>query len=199
MKIIGITGPTGAGKTTALREMAALGAVILDCDEIYHDLLQTNESLRQELGARYGDVILPDGMLDRKKLGAVVFGDEKALEDLNVITHRYVAERVDREIAHAKAGGRPGVAVDAIALLESGLATRCDATVAVIAPAELRIRRIMNREGIGEDYARARVEAQKPDRFFRENCDYTLENNGDDGAAFGGEAKALFSKLLKED
>ena len=91
MKVIGITGPTGAGKTTALNALRSLGGQIIDADAVYHDLTRSSPALRAELEARFGPVYNGE-TLDRKKLGAVVFQDQKALADLNAITHKYVAQ-----------------------------------------------------------------------------------------------------------
>ena len=200
MKIIGITGPTGAGKTTALRALADLGACVIDADAVYHQLLEESAPMREALTARFGASILDDGgKIDRKRLGNLVFGDPAALADLNAITHRFVEEEIARLEAQAAREGRPAVAIDAIALIESGVADRCDAVVGVLAPRELRVRRIMAREGIPEDYARRRVEAQREDEFYRTSCGYLLENNGEgDEAAFADRARTLFAQLLAE-
>lgn len=198
MKIIGITGPTGAGKTTALRELERLGGCVLDCDEVYHRLLAGDEPLRRALTARFGDLSGPGGCVDRKKLGAVVFDDPSALEDLNAITHRRVVEEVDRILALEAQAGRGAAAIDAIGLFESGLDRRCCATVAITAPPEVRVRRIMAREGISEDYARARVQAQRPEAFYTSRCGYTLHNSGPDPAAFARQARRLFASILSD-
>ena len=200
MKIIGITGPTGAGKTTALRALADLGACVIDADAVYHRLLEESAPMREALTARFGASILDDGgKIDRKRLGNLVFGDPAALADLNAITHRFVEEEIARLEAQAAREGRPAVAIDAIALIESGVADKCDAVVGVLAPRELRVRRIMAREGIPEDYARRRVEAQREGEFYRTSCGYLLENNGEgDEAAFADRARTLFAQLLAE-
>ena len=199
MTVIGITGPTGAGKTTVLRVLASLGAVILDCDAVYHDLTLTCVPMREELAARFGaDIFDAGGELRRKALGAIVFDDPAALADLNAITHRYVAQAVDQAVEGARREGRPAAAVDAIALLEGGLGELCDATVAVVASPETRVRRIMAREGIGEDYARLRVSAQKPAQYFEEQCDYVLRNDGDDPAELEVRAWTLFDTIINK-
>ena len=171
--ILGITGGTGCGKTTLLRCIAAQGGLILDCDAIYHELLRNDPALLSAIEARFPGSV-ENGVLQRKKLGSLVFSDEKALTDLNAITHGAVKAEVLRRLSE-----KPRLAaIDAIALFEGGLATLCDITVAVTAPEEARIQRLMVRDGIGRDYAKRRITAQKSAEWFRERCDYCLENNG---------------------
>ena len=171
--ILGITGGTGCGKTTLLNCIAEQGGLILDCDAIYHDLLRTDPALLSAIEARFPGSV-ENGVLQRKKLGNLVFSDEKALEELNAITHGAVKAEVLRRLSE-----KPRLAaIDAIALFEGGLATLCDITVAVTAPEEARIQRLMVRDGIGRDYAKRRIAAQKSAEWFRERCDYCLENNG---------------------
>ena len=171
--ILGITGGTGCGKTTLLNCIAERGGLILDCDAIYHDLLRTDPALLSAIEARFPGSV-ENGVLQRKKLGNLVFSDEKALEDLNAITHGAVKAEVLRRLSE-----KPRLAaIDAIALFEGGLATLCDITVAVTAPEEARIQRLMVRDGIGRAYAQRRITAQKSAEWFRERCDYCLENNG---------------------
>ena len=170
--IIGITGGTGCGKTTLLNVIRTAGGLVLDCDAIYHELLLTDRLLLAAIDARFPGTV-EGGILQRKKLGAIVFSDEQALSDLNAITHCAVKTEVLRrlEIAPALA------AIDAIALFESGLAQLCDVTVAVTAPVEDRVRRLMARDGISESYARSRIQAQHDDGWFRSRCSHILENN----------------------
>jgi len=177
LTLIGITGGSGGGKSTALRCLASKGACIIDCDEVYHALTAESSEMREELIARYGDVY--DGtVLNRQKLGKVVFADPEALADLNRITHKYVDAEIDRLLTeHARCGGTLA-AIDAIALLGNRFADKTLCNVAITAPVEDRVRRLMAREGISEEYARNRIAAQKPDSYFEENCDFTLRNNG---------------------
>lgn len=200
MTVIGITGPTGAGKTTVLNVLQDMGGAVADCDAVYHGLLRASAPLREELRARFGGEIFDGaGGLRRKALGAIVFGDAQALASLNAITHRHIVAELERLIAQAGAQGRPAIALDAVALLESGAGALCHVTVAVTAPEEARAARIMAREGIPEEYARARIRAQKPGSWFEQHCTYTLRNDGD-LAGFEARARALLTHIIyKED
>ena len=151
-------------------------------------------ALLGEIGARFPGTV-EDGALQRKKLGEIVFRDEKALAELNRITHRHVTDEVLRCLRrHAMAGGTLA-ALDAIELLESPLAARCDFTIGVIAAEETRAARIMARDGVGRDYALLRIRAQRPDSYFRERCDAILENNGDEASFISNINKLLEEKL----
>ena len=169
--IIGITGGTGCGKTTLLAAIEEAGGLVLDCDAIYHQLLSSDASLLAAIDARFPGTV-ENGVLQRKKLGSIVFSDEQALLDLNTITHSAVKDEVLRRLDTA-----PDLAaIDAIALFEGGLAPLCDVTVAVTAPVEDRVRRLMARDGISEDYARKRIAAQHDEAWFRRHCSHVLEN-----------------------
>lgn len=196
MKIVGITGPTGAGKTTALDALRELGAEVIDADQVYHGLLEEDKGLKKALRAAFGEQILDKvGRIDRKALAAAVYPDR--LEELNALTHPAVLSAIGKRVEQAREAGRPAVAIDAIALMESGLGEKCDEVVAVLAPLEVRVRRIMARDGIGEDYARRRALAQKDDNFFRAHADYVLENREDDTPeSFRERAAELFRRLL---
>ena len=175
--IIGITGGTGCGKTTLLTCISQLGGLILDCDAIYHRLLETDDALLAAIEARFPGVV-EDGALQRKKLGNIVFSDEKALSDLNKITHAAVKV----EVLHQLESKPKLAAIDAIGLFEGDLASLCDTTVAVTAPVEDRVARLMARDGISEEYARKRIAAQRSNEEFSAMCQHTLANTGDIGA-----------------
>ena len=170
--IIGITGGTGCGKTTLLNLIRQQGGTVMDCDAIYHELLQTDTAMLSAIDARFPGTV-ENGALNRKQLGAIVFSDEQALLDLNRITHSAVKKEVLRRLE-----GKPALAaIDAIGLFEGGLAQLCQVTVAVTAPVELRVKRLMARDGISEEYARKRIAAQHSEEWFREQCNHILEND----------------------
>ncbi len=171
--IIGITGGTGSGKSTLLHLIAHYGGMILDCDAIYHELLQTDTSLLSAIEQRFPGTVT-DHVLDRKKLGAIVFSNESSLQELNHITHTAVKKAVMRRLE-----SKPDlVAIDAIGLFEGELDCLCKVTVAITAPVDARIRRIMARDGISEEYARNRIAAQHSDDWFASRCDHVLKNDG---------------------
>ena len=171
--IFGITGGTGCGKTTLLKVIEENGGLILDCDAIYHELLSSDNNLLSSIETRFPGTV-ENGALQRKKLGSIVFSDEKALQDLNKITHGAIKAEVLRRLE-----SKPKLAaIDAIALFEGGLAELCDVTVAVTAPEEVRVKRLMLRDNITEEYARSRIAAQHKEDWFRQRCHCTLENNG---------------------
>ena len=118
--------------------------------------------------------MVANGILNRKKLGAIVFHDETALQQLNIITHSAVKTEVLKRLSR-----KPALAaIDAIALFEGGLSQLCDLTIAVTAPEEARFLRLMKRDCISEEYARSRISAQHGEDWFADRCDFVLKNEG---------------------
>ena len=195
LTLVGITGGTGCGKTTALNVLKEMGALIVDADEVYHWLCSNSDEMRNELTEHFGEVY-KDGSLDRKALGAIVFADPEALKDLNKITHKYVSDEMEARLArHALSGGTLA-AIDAIGLLDGRFAKRTAFNVAITAPTEARVQRLLAREGISEEYARSRIAAQRSNEYFEENCDYTLRNEGT-RAEFECVCNKFFTEVLK--
>jgi len=193
--VYGITGGTGCGKTTALQVLETLGFHIIDCDALYHTLLESDVPMLQAIDAAFPGVFV-DGKLQRKVLGERVFSSPQALECLNTVVWPFVYRAVEAEIlAHAP---QP-CAIDAIGLLESGLGSLCHRTIAVTAPTEDRVARLMRREGISEAYARLRIQAQKNNDVFAANCGVTIHNDFDSADSFFAHCQSIFQQLLKED
>ena len=187
--IVGITGGTGCGKTTALDAIRQLGGTVIDCDEVYHRLVREDEKMLSAIAARFPGTV-ENGVLLRKKLGSIVFADPQALLELNAITHSAVKAEVLRLLPSIPTL----VAIDAIGLFEGGLAELCDTTVAVIAPVEHRIARLMARDSISREYAASRIAAQKSNEQFSDICDHTLSNDAD-FHAFRAKCLAFFMEL----
>lgn len=186
MKVIGLTGPSGAGKGTVCAILAGHGIPAIDTDAVYHDLLDQSKALTDELCASFGKEILnSDRKVDRKKLGAAVFGhpDTPALlHTLNTITHKYVMARTHELMRDLARDGARAVIIDAPQLFEAHIENECDWIVGVLADRSVRLARIMARDGITEENALKRINAQKSDDFFRASCHYILTNDGDLGA-----------------
>ena len=194
MKIIGLTGGSGTGKGTVAARMRELGAGWVDADAVYRDLCAANREMLAALNAAFGGVTDETGALDRPKLAKIVFSDPAKLAKLNEITIPYIrAASLDAMQAQADC---PIVLYDAPTLFEGGVDDLCEKTIGVIADTETRVQRVMARDGISEEAARARILAQPDDGFYRARCDYILENNGD-LAALWRETDALYTILSK--
>lgn len=179
MLIIGITGGSGAGKSAAAKIFGKLGAVVVSADEIYHELLKSDIKMLSELQNRFPDSFT-SGSLDRSVLRKIAFADTSALEDLNAITHKHVIREINRIIGAARNRGEIAAVLEAIYLLESGFAPICDLTVAVTAPLEKRLERIMLRDGLTQETALERINSQKPDEYYTGMCDRIVKNDGCD-------------------
>lgn len=181
MKIIGLTGPSGSGKGTISQAFAQFGIPSVDTDKAYHELLIPPSPCLDDLVKRFGrNILRSDGSLDRSALASFVFapGHEDDLHDLNTITHKYVLD-VTRNICRLlDQKGCPAVLVDAPLLFESGFDAECDLTIAILADPDLRLLRIMQRDGLSLSQAQARLSAQKPDDYYIQRATHTIYNNG---------------------
>ena len=196
LTVVGVTGGTGAGKTTALESFKAMGALVLDADAVYHELCEQGGPMLDAIAERFPGSV-EDGVLQRKKLGAVVFSDPAALADLDSITIHHVVEELDRRLAQFAAAGGRYAAIDAINLIGTEAESRLDTLVGVLAPEDVRARRLVAREGVSLDYALKRIRAQKPDSFFEAHCDHILHNDGS-REGFRRACDELFKNILED-
>ncbi len=198
MIVLGLTGPSGAGKGALAAAFAAHDVPQLDTDAIYHALLVPPSACLDELVAAFGaDILAPDGTLDRRRLAAIVFAEGAPPElhrTLNRITHAHILAETRRQIEACRTAGKPAVLVDAPLLYESGFDAECEQVIAVIADRETRLARIMARDGLSREAAEARLRAQKADDFYTERADFVVVNNGDT-AALTGEAARIMAAL----
>ena len=174
--VIGITGGSGCGTSSVGKILEENGWGFIDCDKVYHGLLAEDYKLKSDLVSRFGEGILTtDGLVDRRALGKIVFSDEKALSDLNAITHERITEKVIELISECE---KVDIAIEAVELLESGMKTLCTAIIGILSDRETRIVRIMVRDAISRADAEKRIDAQRSDEYYRSRCDRCVENNG---------------------
>lgn len=176
MIILGITGPTGAGKSTASKIFEKHDVEIIDTDVLARKIVEPDMPALKELADAFGkDILNDDGTLKRQELARLAFSDPAKLRILDSITHRYIKEEINIIIEKSKSDT---VGIDGAVLFESGVSDMCDYIISVIADEDIRIKRIMSRDAISEDAARTRVGAQKNNAFYLENSDYIVYNNG---------------------
>ena len=195
MRIIGVTGPTGAGKSLFSKILSERAIPTIDADRVYHDMLLPPSECLDAIRSAFGDsVFAHDGSLDRKMLGEVVFSDPEKLELLNSTVLTRVIAKIKKMIREYESRGFDSVAVDAPTLIESGFNAECSCVISVLAPKELRAQRIVERDAISADTAELRISAQKDDSFYIEHSDYVLYNN-ENYESFKSDALSLFARL----
>lgn len=179
MKIAGLTGGIAAGKSTVAAMLRGLGARLIDADLLAREVVRPGTPALAEIAARFGaEMIAPDGTLDRKRLGALVFQDDTAREALNHITHPRIAARIQEELARAEAEGAPAAFVEAALLFEAQWDQGLPEVWLVAIPEEEQLRRLMQRDGFTEPEARARIQAQLPLEEKRRRARVIIENHG---------------------
>ena len=197
MKIIGVTGPTGAGKSLFGECARKLGIESINADEVYHSLLIPPSACLTELRKAFGDgVFTPSGELSREALGKIVFSDPEKLSLLNSTVLKIVLEEIRGMIIQLERRGDKLVVIDGPTLIESGFHKECDVVVSVLASKETRIERIIARDKISRDRAVERINAQKSDSFYINASTHIINNDGD-CEDFLGKAEILLKDLMK--
>ena len=196
MKVIGVTGPTGSGKSLLCDFLSKNKIPVIDADEVYHGLLIPPSPCLDALRGAFGDeVFLSDGSLNRPALSKIVFRNEEKLILLNKTVLGFVLDRINEMIGDLDKEGKTLVAIDAPTLIESGFHKECDTVISVLSSPELRLARIMERDGISREAAEARIQAQKNDDFYRMHSDFVLINT-EGQEEFFASCKALLSSLV---
>lgn len=177
MTVLGLTGKTGAGKTTVSALLREMDFYIIDGDIIARNITQKGKPALKELAKEFGcDIINSDGTLNRKLLAMRAFKDKESTAKLNSITHPKINEEFEEEIRKAKEQGFKAAVIDAAALLESSCKDLCEKIIVVTAPEDIRLKRILKRDSISETEAKTRMGAQFPDEYYFEKADIIIRN-----------------------
>ena len=177
--IIGLTGQTGAGKSTVREILSKKGAAVIDADSVAHDITDNNLDCIYDIVCRFSCLVLNEkGKINRKALGKKVFSDKKELEALNKIIFPYILEEIEHRVLGYISAGAKNIVIDGATVIESGCGKMCDALVSVVADSETRMTRIIGRDKITKADAERRINAQKPESFYTEKSDFVIRNDG---------------------
>ena len=181
-EVIGLTGQTGAGKSTVRELFKAKGAAVIDADAVSHDIVDNDLSCLTDIVEHFSCIVLNDkGKLNRKALGRIVFSDPKKLAVLNKIMCPYIVSAIEGKVTAYEHAGAQMIVIDGATLIESGCSKMCSVLISVTAEEETRLTRIIHRDGISKRDAVRRVSAQHPEEFYIEASDYVIKNNGTPG------------------
>jgi len=180
MTVLGLTGKSGSGKSVVADYLKQFSASVIDCDKLYSEMVSSPSECTQKIASVFGtEVLNSDGSLNRKALGALVFGkqNKSRLELLNRTVHPLVLKRIREILNELSKSGCKLCVIDAPQLFEAGVNSICDYTLAVTAHQDLRIDRIVNRDNISVDSAKARISSQLEDSYFVMNADFVIDNS----------------------
>ncbi len=170
--IIGLTGQSGSGKTTVANILAKKGFHHINCDKLVHEKIYTDHSILNEISTNFGAKYIQNGTLNRKSFGTLIFNDKTAYNKLMEILYPHIVHKIKKEIETAKS---EFILLDAPTLFEFGLEKMCNKVIGVVS--DNVIDRICIRDGISKQQAVQRLSNQKDTSFFKEKCDYIIENN----------------------
>lgn len=181
-EVIGLTGQTGAGKSTVRKLLKAKGAAVIDADFVAHEVADNSLSCLTDIVEHFSCMVLDEkGKLNRRALGRIVFSDRKKLALLNKIMFPYIVSAIKGQVTAYEQAGAQIIVIDGATLIESGCAKMCSVLVSVTADEETRLTRIIHRDGISKRDAVRRVSAQNPEEFYIKASDYVIKNNGTPG------------------
>lgn len=174
--VLGLTGQTGAGKTTVSQLFARNGFEVIDADQIARQVVEPGSHCLEQLAQQFGDsMVRPDGTLDRKRLGNLVFSDREALQQLNAIMNPCILAEIREQLERSQSRW---ILLDAPTLFESGANVLCTWVVSVLAPESIRKQRIMKRDQLSQQQAEQRIRSQQDDSFYRDRSQAVLVNDG---------------------
>lgn len=193
--VIGLTGQTGAGKSTVSKVFAQNGFAIINADIVARQVVEKGSKCLDEITDFFGERILAeDGSLDRKALGSIVFSDKAKLEMLDSIIYPYITGEILRQIREYSENNEKLILLDAPTLFESRADDFCEIIISVIAESDIREKRIIARDSLTAEQARKRMNSQLDEEFFETHSDYIIHNNGDIRTV-NGIAKELSDKI----
>jgi len=177
--ILGVTGGIASGKSTVTEILASLGAAVVSADQLARQAVRPGSETLERLVGRFGpSILLPDGSLDRKALGSLVFADGRARKDLNAIVHPAIAALAEARLQELSSQGLPLIVYEAPLLFEAGAAKRVDAVLVVRLDEDQQLRRLRERDGLDERAARARIASQMPQEEKVARADFLVDNSG---------------------
>lgn len=179
--VIGLTGQTGAGKSSVSKIIRSQGITVIDCDAVSREVVANEKGCLADMALEFSIAILNmDGTLNRKRLAEIVFGDSKKLERLNALIFPYIRSYIKDKLELLEAQGERVVVLDAPTLFESGIDADCDSVISVIAPKALRLNRIVVRDHLTDEEARRRIAAQHKDSFYTTRSQIVIVNDKDE-------------------
>ena len=197
MRVIGLTGGIGTGKSTASEYLRKQGFSIIDADRISREIVEPGTLLLKELEKNFGSgIIKDDGTLDRKALAAIVFSDKEKKSRLDGLMYGHILDEIERKISESQSGEGRGIIVDAPLLFETGLEKKCDQVWLITADEKLRILRVCERDGMDPEEVRARIQNQMADEEKKERAHRIVDNSGSKEALLAQLAELIEAENL---
>ena len=175
--IIGLTGQSGAGKSTVCRVFKREGFAVIDCDKVAAEVTKAGSDCNRELSASFPECFDESFALDRAKMAQIVFSDSESLWLLERIEFKYITAEIEKKVEKLSKKA-DYIVLDAPTLFEAGIDSSCDIIAAVVSDEDIRLRRITERDSVSEEFAKKRFSSQHGEEFFRERCGLIIENNG---------------------